>query len=117
MPKSLVILLLVLAFILNRPSLVLGENFEEFFDKDLFLERINILNSVKRGDMEAEVVKALGQPQAQGINPEGHKEYTYRVRCYAGLEPYSRWPRDSLTYEIRIIFNQEGRVSTIQTKP
>ena len=117
MPKSLVILLVVLAFILNRPSLVLGENFEEFFDKDLFLERINILNSVKRGDTEAEVVKAIGQPQVQEITPKGHKEFTYRVRCYAGLEPYSHWPRHSLTYEIRIIFNQEGRVSTIQTKP
>jgi hypothetical protein len=117
LPKSLVVLLIVLAFTLNRPSLVLGDNFEEFFDKDLFLERVTILTSVKRGDPEAEVVKALGQPQAQGITPEGHKEFTYRVRCYAGLEPSSRWPRHSLTYEIRIIFNQEGRVSTIQTKP
>jgi hypothetical protein len=117
LPKSLFVLLVIFTFILNRPSLALGNNFEEFFDKDLFLERVKILTSVKRGDTEAEVVKALGQPQIQGITPEGHKEFTYRVRCYAGLEPLSQWPRHSLTYETRITFDREGRVSTIQTKP
>jgi hypothetical protein len=117
LPQSLLVLQVILVFILNRPSLAFGNNFEEFFDKDLFLERVKILTGVKQGDTEAEVVKTLGQPQVQEITPEGHKEFTYRVRCYAGLKPFNRWPRHSLTYETRIIFDREGRVSHIQTKP
>jgi len=111
-------LLLILTCAFSRP-LKVSDNYQEMFDVDLFNERVQLINSVERGDTQEEVLKRLGEPQDRQVTPAGsNKIFIYRVRCYMGPEPLSRWPRHlSATYEARFIFDQQGRVSTIQTNP
>lgn len=92
--------------------------YEEFFDQQLFHERVKGLNQVKIGDSLKEVLRTLGPPQVREPGPGGTRVCIYRVRCYAGLEPGSRWARQlSLIYEMRLTFDREDRLQAIQTEP
>ena len=112
-------LLLIMAWASSGVTGKVADNYQEMFDIDLFNERVQLINTVSRGDTEAEVLKKLGKPQIQQVSPDNNsKIFIYRVRCYMGPEPLSRWPRHlSATYEARFIFDSTGRVSTIQTNP
>lgn len=112
-------LLLILAWASSGVTGKLSDNYQEMFDIDLFNERVQLINSVSRGDTQEEVLKKLGKPQVQQVSPDNNsKIFIYRVRCYMGPEPLSRWPRHlSATYEARFIFDSQGRVSAIQTNP
>lgn len=95
-----------------------GEGYQEMFDKDLFYQRVRLLQSVNMGATEKVVLEALGPPQAREGAPEGGQVFIYRVRCYAGPEPFSLWPRHlSLTSETRITFDRGGRVTATAFKP
>ena len=112
-------LLLILAWASSGVTGKLADNYQEMFDIELFNERVQLINTVSRGDTEAEVLKKLGKPQVQKVLPDNNsKVFIYRVRCYMGPEPLSRWPRHlSATYEARFSFDSQGRVSAIQTNP
>lgn len=103
---------------LGLPPGALAEKYQEFFDQQLFHERVNLLNRVSPGATQKEVLGILGPPQSRERDPEGNAVFIYRVRCYAGPEPGSRWPRHlSLTYEMRLLFDGEGRVRAVRTNP
>jgi len=112
-------LLLIMAWASSGVSGKLADNYQEMFDIDLFNERVQLINTVSRGDTEAEVLKKLGKPQIQQVSPDNNsKIFIYRVRCYMGPEPLSNWPRHlSATYAARFIFDSQGRVSDIKTDP
>jgi len=98
--------------------MTLSDDYQEMFDVDLFHERVKLLNSVSYGATQKEVLMALGEPQSREVTPEGRPVFIYRVRCYTGPEPFSRWPRhQSLTYENRINFDERGRVVSTQSRP
>lgn len=103
---------------LERPPDAWAGKYQEYFDQQLFHERVNLLNRVLPGATRKEVLGTLGPPQSQERDPEGNEVFIYRVRCYAGPEPGSRWPRHlSLTFEMRLIFDGEGRVRDVRTNP
>ena len=115
---SLLGLLVFLACPPRRPSLALSDNYQEMFDVNLFHERVKLLNSVSHGATQEDILKTLGEPQDREATPDGSRIFIYRVRCYMGPEPFSRWPRHlSATYKVRITFDQQKRVSAIQSKP
>ena len=100
------------------PRLGGAGGYQEMFDKALFLERVRLLHSVNHGASQQEVLAALGAPQAREVTPEGYQVLVYRVRCYAGPEPFSRQPRLlSLTTESRIILDGNGRVVATTSTP
>ena len=102
----------------SRPPLTFSDDYQEMFDVNLFHEQVRLLNSVSYGATQEEVLKALGEPKAREVTREGHTVFIYRVRCYLGPEPFSRWPRhQSLTYENRITFDRQGRVSATRSNP
>ena len=116
---NLLVLLIFLACTTpSRFPVTSSDNYQEMFDIDLFNERVKLLNSVSPGAGQDKILVALGEPQARQITQEGHMVFIYRVRCYTGPEPSSSWPRHrSLTYENRITFDQQGRVSSSQSIP
>lgn len=116
--SGLFLLIFLLAGDLAQPCRAFGGEYEEFFDQQLFHERVKGLNQVKLGDRLTEVIHTLGSPQARESGPGGTRVFIYRVRCYAGPEPGSHPYRHlSLTYEMRLTFDREGRLQGIITKP
>jgi len=102
----------------SRPPVTVSDDYQEMFDLDLFNERVRLLNSVSYGATQKEVLTALGEPKAREVTPDGHTVFIYRVRCYTGPEPFSRWPRhQSLTYANRITFDRQGRVKSTRSIP
>jgi hypothetical protein len=114
----LLVLLLIAACLSSPVPRNVADNYQEMFNQDLFHERVKLLNSVKPGATREDLLKTLGKPQAREVTPDNYRIYIYRVRCYMGPEPLSRWPRHmSAIYEARFIMDPQGRVSAIQTNP
>ncbi len=119
-PRYLVVImgLLWTLIVLHRPLPAGSNRYEEFFDQNLFHDRVKLLNSLPLGTPQGEVLKMLGAPGLRETDPEGHQVLIYRVRCYIGPEPAGPWPRHlSLTYEKRFVFDRNDRLISTQSKP
>ncbi len=95
-----------------------ADNYQEMFDPDLFNERVKLIDSLRPGVSREDLLRTLGEPQVREAGEDGGAIFIYRVRCYMGPEPLSRWPRHiSATYEARFVMDPQGRVRAIQTDP
>ncbi len=90
----------------------------DFFNEDLFFEKINALNTIRIGATEIEVIRTLGEPVAKTVLSDGSRIFIYRVRLYKGPELLGGSPSQVyLTSETRIVFNKDGRVTANYREP
>lgn len=118
--RRLVWLLLLVAMLLgpvpNNSSA--GNAFIEFYNEDLFFEKVSALGQVKIGASAAEVVTMVGEPVEKTALRDGSKVFVYRLRLYKGREPLSSSSRQLyLTSETKIVFDNHDRVTAIYREP
>jgi len=111
-------LVIVLGCVSSPAPVGSADNYQEMFDPDLFNERVKLIDSMGPGTTREDLLRTLGEPQVREVGPDGGTILIYRVRCYMGPEPLSRWPRHmSATYEARFVLDSQGRVKAVQTNP
>lgn len=90
----------------------------EFYNEDLFFEKVNALSKVPLGATETEVIRAVGEPVAKTRLQDGTQVFVYRLRLYKGPGTFgSLPPQVYLTSETRVVFDQNGKVASLHREP
>ena len=118
--RRLVWLLLLVAVLLGAApyNSSAGNAFIEFYNEDLFFEKVNALGQIKIGASTAEVIGMVGEPVEKTALGDGSKVFVYRLRLYKGREPLSNLSRQLyLTSETKIVFDNHDRVTSMYREP
>jgi hypothetical protein len=90
----------------------------KMYNEDLFFEKVNALNKIPIGATEAEVIRAVGEPLDKTHLHDGSRVFLYRLRLYKGPGAFGALPQQVyLTSETRLVFDKNGRVSSLYREP